>query len=55
MLCKTIQDVGGCWQELGELGVEAPRCEVKEGLRIVLEGASRRKECNATAIEAARE
>jgi len=49
---KTGQDVQRCWQELGELGVEAPRIGVKECLRSVLAGAARGKDRDATAHKA---
>jgi hypothetical protein len=41
-----------CWQELEDLGVEAPRFAVKERLRSVLEGALGAKERDATATKA---
>jgi hypothetical protein len=44
---KNTQDVRWYWQELG---VEAPRIEVRERLGSVLEGTKREKECNATAV-----
>ena len=46
---KNVQDVQRGWQELG---VEAPRIEIKECLGSVLKGANRRKERDATAQEA---
>jgi hypothetical protein len=54
MVVKECPRRGRCWQELEELGVGAPRCQVKERLRSVWEGASRGKERGARANEAAR-
>ena len=48
-MVKTGQDVERCWQELGGLGVEAPRLDVKECLGSVLAGAARGKDRDATA------
>lgn len=44
-LSRNVQDDRRSWQELG---VEAPRFQVKERLGSVLEGAKDANECNAT-------